>query len=168
MKLRTLSWNVRGLNNPQKREVVKNLLREWCCDIVCLQETKLNCLDLWVVRSLWSNQYVNWVGLDAVNTTGGILIMWDKRVVEKLDVVVGRFSVSCHWRGLVDGFDWVCSGVYGPHSDEGRNQFWEGLSNIRQRWAAPWCVVGDFNIIRFPSERLGCSCLIPAMINFSN
>jgi hypothetical protein len=128
----------------------------------------LNCLDLWVVRSLWSNQYVNWVGLDAVNTAGGILIMWDKRVVEKLDVVVGRFSVSCHWRGLVDGFDWVCSGVYESHSDEGRNQFWEELSNIRQRWAAPWCVVGDFNIIRFPSERLGCSRLIPAMINFLN
>jgi hypothetical protein len=46
----------------------------------------LDCLDLRVVRSIWSNQYVNWVGLDAVNTAGGILIMWDKRVVEKLDV----------------------------------------------------------------------------------
>jgi exonuclease III len=52
MKLRLISWNVRGLNNPQKREVVKHLLREWRCDIVCLQETKLDGLDLQMVRSL--------------------------------------------------------------------------------------------------------------------
>uniref|UniRef100_A0A2N9GJ10 Reverse transcriptase zinc-binding domain-containing protein n=1 Tax=Fagus sylvatica TaxID=28930 RepID=A0A2N9GJ10_FAGSY len=100
-------------------------------------ETKLDCLDLRVVKSIWSNRYADWVGLDAVNTAGGILIMWDKRVVEKLDVLVGSFSVSCHWRGLVDGFDWICSGVYGPHSDEGHIQFLEELSNIRQRWASP-------------------------------
>jgi hypothetical protein len=61
------------------------------------------------------------MALDAVHTAGGILFMWDKRVVEKVDVVVGRFSVSCFWRGLVDGFNWFCSGVYGPHSDEGRD-----------------------------------------------
>ncbi len=167
MKLRILSWNVRGLNNPQKREVVKNLLRVWHCDIVCLQETKLECLDLRMIKSIWSQHYVDWVSLDAINTAGGILFMWDKRVVEKLDVAVGNFSISCYWRGLVDGFDWVCSGVYGPHSDEGRIQLWEELSSIRQRWALPWCVVGDFNSIRFPSERLGCSRLSTAMIKFS-
>ena len=41
MKLKMVSWNVRGLNDSQKRLVVRNLLREWKCDIVCLQETKL-------------------------------------------------------------------------------------------------------------------------------
>ena len=45
MTLRLLSWNVRGLNNPWKREVCKNLLKEWRCDIVCLQETKLSLLN---------------------------------------------------------------------------------------------------------------------------
>jgi exonuclease III len=83
MKLRLISWNVRGLNNPQKREVVKHLLREWRCDIVCLQETKLDVLDHRTVWSLWGNQHVNWVALDAINTAGGILLMWDSRVVEK-------------------------------------------------------------------------------------
>ena len=28
MKIKMISWNVRGLNDPRKRHVVKNLLRE--------------------------------------------------------------------------------------------------------------------------------------------
>ena len=41
MKIKMISWNVSGLNDPQKRLVVKNFLREWKCDVVCLQETKI-------------------------------------------------------------------------------------------------------------------------------
>ena len=41
MKIKMISWNVRGLNDPRKRLVVKNLLREWKCDVVYLQETKI-------------------------------------------------------------------------------------------------------------------------------
>ena len=31
-----------------------------------------------------------------------------------------------------------------------------------------WCLVGDFNIIRYPSERLGCESFSPAMFAFSD
>ena len=36
MKLKMVSWNVRGLKDLRKRLVVKNLLQEWNCDVVCL------------------------------------------------------------------------------------------------------------------------------------
>ncbi len=77
MKLRILSWNVRGINNPQKRDRVKFWLRQWQCNIVCLQETKLDTLDQRVIRSVWSNPYVDWEMLDVVGTVGGVLLMWD-------------------------------------------------------------------------------------------
>ena len=41
MKIKMISWNVRDLIDTRKRLVVKNLLREWKCDVVCLQETKI-------------------------------------------------------------------------------------------------------------------------------
>ena len=37
-----------------------------------------------------------------------------------------------------------------------RSFLWEELLRVRARWPMAWCLVGDFNIIRYPSERLGC------------
>ena len=66
MKLKMVSWNVRGLNDSQKRLVVRNLLQEWKCDVVCLQETKLAGVDSQLVCSIWGCRYVDWVALDAI------------------------------------------------------------------------------------------------------
>ena len=45
MKLKLLTWNLKGLNDPKKRVVLKNWLREWKVDVICLQETKLDKVD---------------------------------------------------------------------------------------------------------------------------
>ena len=37
---------------------------------------------------------------------------------------------------------------------------------MRAKWPMAWCLVGDFNIIRYPSERLGCESFSPAMFAF--
>ena len=128
MTLRLLSWNVRGLNNPWKREVCKNLLKDWKCDIVCLQETKVSSIDMVFVRSLWGSPFIDWAVLDAVQSSGGVLLIWDKRVFEQLDIFVGQFSVSVLLRGVVDDFVWACTGVYGPNEDGQRATLWEELS----------------------------------------
>ena len=85
----TTIWNVRGLNNPWKREFCKNLLKKWKCDIVCFQETKVSSIDVVFVRSLWGSPFIDWAVLDTVQTSGRVLLIWDKRVFEKLDVIVG-------------------------------------------------------------------------------
>ena len=59
MNLKILSWNVRGLNDCRKRLIVKNLLREWKCDVICLQKTNLASLDRQLVGSLWSCPFMD-------------------------------------------------------------------------------------------------------------
>ena len=71
MTLRLLSWNVRGLNNPRKREVCKNMLKEWKGDILCFQETKVSSSDGVFARCLWGSPFIDWAGLDAVHTSPG-------------------------------------------------------------------------------------------------
>ncbi|XP_030963792.1 uncharacterized protein LOC115984952 [Quercus lobata] len=116
-----------------------------------------------MVGNLWSCPYVDWVALDAVQTARGVVMMWDRRVLERTEVLVGSFSVSIRWQGVGDGFSWACSGVYGPIDNNARGLMWDELAGVQHYWNVPWCCIGDFNIVRFPSERLGNSRLTPAM-----
>ena len=111
---------LRGLNDPRKRFVVKNLLQEWKCDVICLQEAKIASINRQLVCNLWSRPYVDWAVLEANQTIGGNLLMWDKKVLDKMEVMVGNFSVSVKWQGLGDEFIWDCSSVYSPNENDER------------------------------------------------
>ena len=39
---------------------------------------------------------------------------------------------------------------------------------MHARWPMAWCLVGDFNIIKYPRERLGYESFSPAMFTFSD
>ena len=64
---------------------------------------------------------------DVEGSAGGILVFWDKRVVELVDMETGIFSVSCCFRNCIDGFQWMFSGVYGPVVDSKREVFLGGI-----------------------------------------
>ena len=40
MKLKLLSWNVRGANDRAKRKIIKTFIRNQKVDLLCIQETK--------------------------------------------------------------------------------------------------------------------------------
>lgn len=41
MKLKLLSWNVRGVNDSSKRKIIKAFIRNQKVDLLCIQETKI-------------------------------------------------------------------------------------------------------------------------------
>jgi hypothetical protein len=89
MNPRLISWNVKGLNQRSKRLKIRNLLRQWKADIICLQETKLELISNRIMKSLWGCQFVDWCYLPSSEAFGGILLMWDRRVVEKFEACGG-------------------------------------------------------------------------------
>ena len=48
-----------------------------------------------------------------------------------------------------------------------RELLWEELGDIRGLWNDPWCIGGDFNMIRFLNERRKGGRLSPSMRRFS-
>jgi hypothetical protein len=54
--------------------------------------------------------------MGASGVTGGILIVWDRQVVEKIDECVGRYTVACSLHTTDDNFVWAFGGVYGPNN----------------------------------------------------
>ena len=52
MRMRIVSWNVRGVNDREKRKLIKDVIKTQQVDLVCLQETKLQEMTSAIVRSL--------------------------------------------------------------------------------------------------------------------
>jgi exonuclease III len=75
MNPRLISWNVRGLNQSVKQLKIKNLLRQWKANIICVQETKLELISNNVVRSLWWYLFLDWCYLPSSGASDGILLM---------------------------------------------------------------------------------------------
>ncbi|RVX18605.1 Transposon TX1 uncharacterized 149 kDa protein [Vitis vinifera] len=168
MKLRLLSWNVRGANDSSKRKVIKAMIRNQRVDLFYLQETKIQTMSEGVVRSLGSGRFLDWGAMDAHRSAGGILICWDKRTVEVLEMEVGHFSISCRLRNVEDGLVWIFTGVYGPFFKEDREALWEELGAIRGFWNDPWCLGGDFNVILSQRERSSQGRISGAMRRFAH
>ena len=63
---------------------------------------------------------------------------------------MGNFSVSCRFKNCDDGFCWSFIRVYGPTLKLEREDFWSELGDVRGLWSDPWCMAGDFNMIKFP------------------
>ena len=130
MNLKIVSWNVRGLNDGDKWLRMRNLIKLWKVDVICLQETKMTKFNRQVIQSLWGNQHVDSTSLGSNGAVGGILLIWDRRLVKKVEAVVGNYSLSCKFRSVFDQFEWIFTGVYGPNSDSERAFLWEELADL--------------------------------------
>lgn len=94
------------------------------------------------------------------------MLMWNKRVVEKLHYTVGAYSVSSSgvWKMALTGCFLVCISQIIRKRTNLLVKLKEGI-NI---WEVPWCVAGDFNAVHFPTERVGAYRLTLAMTEFSD
>ena len=70
-----------------------------------------------------------------------------------VEVEESRYSLSWKFWNIEDDFLWSFSGVCGPTSNKDRELLWDELGAIRGLWGEPWCIRGDFNVIRFPNKR---------------
>lgn len=107
---------------------------------LCLQETKMESMSRNIVRSIWGNTFVDWVCLEPLGASGGILLMWDRRVVDKVEQAVGEYSITCEFQNTEDDLNWVYSGVYGPIIDGNIRQLWEELAGLDSWCNVPWCI----------------------------
>lgn len=64
-------------------------------------------------------------------------------------------------------FRWCFTGIYGPHNNPEREVMWSEIAGITGLWEDHWVVGGDFNVVRFESERLNCTSRSKAMKLFS-
>ena len=74
-QIKLLSWNVRGLGSIQKCSVVRNVVREYRCHVICIQESKWSGYDFAYVSSVLPSCFdKECVMLNARGTAGVVLL----------------------------------------------------------------------------------------------
>ncbi|XP_073049686.1 uncharacterized protein [Primulina eburnea] len=165
--MKICSWNIRGGGSSRRRELVRTVIRKENPDIFVVLETKKMMVDRRFVASLWKSRFVDWVTLPAEGRSGGILVMWDPRVILVTENLIGDFSVSIEikWK---DEFKWWFTAVYGPCKPRQRDFFWDELAGLHSICGERWCIGGDFNVVRNLNEKMNSNSLTPSMYCFDN
>jgi exonuclease III len=144
--------NVRGLNDPIKRDAVREFISSVKVNVVCLQETKLEVFDAFTVAQCLGLAFDGFVYLPAQETRGGILLAWDSTAVRLGRNYLDSYSVNAEVVSL-DNMAWWLTVVYGPQSREEKLLFLGELTERRSLCPGPWLLIGDFNLILCASEK---------------
>lgn len=142
-----LSWNVRGLNCPDRRATVHETIASTSCHLVCLQETKLDDVDQFVAAFLGGHRLRSFAQRPAVGTRGGILMLWDENVVGISNIVASEFCLSADVQILANDTTFKITSVYGPTSSSRKDDFFAELLALRPPLGIKWLTLGDFNQI---------------------
>lgn len=78
--IKVMTWNVRGVNNENKRRIIRSLLQQWSADVYFLVEIKLARAYTKLIKQLWFNRWMGELHLEAEGRSGGIAVLWDRRM----------------------------------------------------------------------------------------
>lgn len=122
-KFNFLTWNVRGLNEVEKRQTIKGFLNIERPDVICLQETKLSNHTSQIIKETTGSQYTDYVVVDVVGSAGGITLAWKTRTFTKINHIINTYCVTVDLRLILDAFELRITGVYGPSKRNDRRVF---------------------------------------------
>lgn len=142
-----------GIGGEGEKELIKDILCKEKPDIVVFQETRKESIERKLMGSVWGVRFKDWTFLPSIGRSGGILMVWDTRVVRGVEVLLGAYSVPVRFQTVGGGSDWWFSGIYGPCQLKERKNMWEELAGLYGLCGERWCLGGNFNVARFPSEK---------------
>jgi exonuclease III len=148
-----LCWNVRGLGDPNKCDLVKDTLINNIPDLTLLQETKLSLVNRFKESTFLPSSLSDFISLNALNASRGLITAWNKKKFKLLTSFSKLYSISSHFESESNATRFWVSNIYGPNTDDERPAFFQELKEIADQIQGPWLLAGDFNAIRAAHER---------------
>ena len=126
--------------------VVHETIAATTCHNACLQETKLEAIDDSLARFLGAYKLNQFVYKPAQGIRGGILLLWDDRVVDMQNPEIGQYSITSIVTVRDTAASFVLIGVYGPRRVQ-KESFLRHLRQMKPTNDTRWLLQGDFNLI---------------------
>ncbi|GKD09589.1 RNA-directed DNA polymerase, eukaryota, partial [Tanacetum coccineum] len=122
-------------------------------NFLALQETKMESIDLLSVKLCWGNLCFDHVHSDFVGNSGGILCVWDPNSFSKNNVTISDYFVIIQGMWLKTNVNLLIVVVYAPQDLRDKRMLWDYLTHVSSQWDGEVVMMGDFNEVRFKSDR---------------
>lgn len=122
-------------------------------EVICLQETIKRDYTDHFLKDLVNGQDFSWVWTEAEGHSGGTLTGVKNGDTEVLGFDKGVFFSSIRAMSRQNKLEWEVINVYGPVQTERKHAFLEELVGKINNTNCSFIMGGDFNLIRFASEK---------------
>ncbi|KAK3222740.1 hypothetical protein Dsin_009765 [Dipteronia sinensis] len=120
-----------------------------------IKESKLNCFDSRVIKSLGGSLLTKAVGVEARGLGGGIITLWNEVYFEvKACILNDRCIIMSGVITKLQKSIMFCN-VYVANVKKDKLELWKFILNAQVSLLGPWVIEGDFNTVLVPSERKG-------------
>ena len=123
-------------------------------DMLCIQETKKKVIDKFMCQALWGDSEVRWEAQSASHSASGILCLWSEKSFKLERKFIGSGFIMLVGKWLQEAQQIHIINIYSPCDIQNKRVLWDSVKQLKnQTQEGLWCIVGDFNNIRTPSER---------------
>ncbi|CAL1355599.1 unnamed protein product [Linum trigynum] len=148
-------WNVRGLGTEEKRDRIKYIVGRKNPKIVALIETKWSTCSIEQISSISGSRDVGWKAKDASGSSGGIAIYRDKNLYREVTNFIGSHFIAIEFEDIPGSKYWTLVVVYGPQNRTEKLRFMSEIEAFYRQLQNPFCLAGDFNLIRSHEDYIG-------------
>ena len=151
MKLTT--WNARGLNAPSKKRLLKHNLKYFNSDVIVIQESKLNSLEI----DKFSRMFGVWCFTfhESLGAFGGSGILWDPRKVNIKILNCSNNQISGNIQSLKSDHNFTVINVYSPVNNTNKQLVWNEIGQFLDSLENELFILGgDFNMILDINEKI--------------
>ncbi|KAK4415298.1 hypothetical protein Salat_2637100 [Sesamum alatum] len=147
-------WNVRGFNRPLKHNGVAHLIKSNNLCLLGILETKLAAS---AIPCILHRSFPGWCQVNNFDliTGGRILVIWNSAIIDLQPEDISQQVIHYRITNKSSQLSFSISFTYGLYSIVNRRSMWEKLSELGQNLNSPWLILGDFNCVRSPEEKLG-------------
>jgi hypothetical protein len=160
-----LCWNVRGLNDKDKWDPIRNKIEESRANIFCLQETKREAIDLQFIRKFIPKRFDNFDFSPSVGASWRILVCWTSNYFSARTVEKHPFAITLKMLSPHSHTSWNLVVLYGPCRQPAIYLFVNWLYSLDDDL---WMLIGDFNFYRYVENRNKVGCSFQGTLIFNN
>lgn len=166
--MNAISLNIRGISEIHKVDWIRKIKMSHKIDFIGIQETHVVDSGNIDIQGCWGNMNFEFEFVESHGRSSGLLSIWDPLIFSKHNVVKSRnfLAILGHWKGF-SGIISVVN-VYGPQSISDKRELWVEILSLKDFISGSWVILGDFNAVRKPEERLRSSFYKYSSSNFNN